>query len=59
MKSMMQGIAEDMLLKVNPYEALRESELLKKLEKSRKNAKEGMYKNAQEVSCDIREKYDL
>ncbi len=46
-------------LKVNPYEALRESELLEKLEKSREYATQGIYKDADEVSFDIRTKYGL
>ena len=44
---------------VNPYEALTEHELLNKLEKSRKHAVQGMYKDATEVSRDIRAKYGL
>ena len=44
---------------VNPYEALTEYEILTKLEKSRENAENGMYKDASEVSADIRRKYGL
>ena len=44
---------------VNPYEALTEYEILTKLEKSRENPENGMYKDASEVSADIRRKYGL
>lgn len=43
----------------NPYETLTEHDLLDKLEKSRKHAAQGMYKDAAEVSCDMRTKYGL
>ena len=43
----------------NPYEALTEHELLDKLEKSREHAAQGMYKDATEVSRDMRAKYGL
>lgn len=43
----------------NPYEALAEHEMLNKLEKSREHAAQGMYKEAAEVSRDMREKYGL
>lgn len=43
----------------NPYEALTEQEILDKLEKSREHAAQGMYKNAAEVSRDMRAKYGL
>lgn len=43
----------------NPYEALAEHEMLDKLEKSRKHAVQGMYKDATEVSLDMRIKYGL
>lgn len=43
----------------NPYEALTEHEILNKLEKSREHAAQGMYKDAAEVSRDMREKYGL
>lgn len=43
----------------NPYETLTEIELLEKLEKSREHATQGMYRNAEEVSRDMREKYGL
>ena len=44
---------------VNPYEALSESELLAKLEKSRDHAEKRMYKDSTEVSRDMRKKYEL
>ena len=43
----------------NPYEALAEHELLTKLEKSREQATQGLYKDAEEVSRDMRKKYGL
>lgn len=43
----------------NPYEALTEHELLEKLKKSRSHASQGMYKDADEVIQDMREKYGL
>ena len=43
----------------NPYEALTEHEILDKLEKSRGHATQGMYKEATNVSLDMREKYGL
>lgn len=43
----------------NPYEALEEHEILDKLEKSREHAAEGMYKDAAEVSRNMRTKYGL
>ena len=43
----------------NPYEALTEHEILDKLEKSREHAAQGMYKEATEVSRDMRKKYGL
>ena len=45
--------------KANPYEALTEQEILGKLKKSREHAAQGIYKEAVEVSRDLREKYDL
>lgn len=44
---------------VNPYEALSEVEILDKLEKSRESATLGKYRDATEVSRDMREKYGL
>lgn len=43
----------------NPYEALTEHEILDKLEKSREHTAQGMYKDATEVSRDMRAKYGL
>lgn len=43
----------------NPYGALTEHEILDKLEKSREHAAQGMYKDAAEVSRDMRAKYGL
>lgn len=43
----------------NPYEALSEVEILEKLEKARERAAQGMYRDAAEVSHDMREKYGL
>lgn len=43
----------------NPYRALTEQEVLDKLERSREHAAQGMYKNATEVSHDLRTKYGL
>ena len=45
--------------RVNSYEALTEPEILDRLEKSRRHAAQGMYKEAAEVSRDLRQKYDL
>lgn len=45
--------------KVNPYEALTEQEISDRLKKSREHAAQGMYKEAAEVSRDLRQKYDL
>lgn len=44
---------------VNPYEALTEHEILDKLEKSREHAAQGMYKDAIDVSFDMRAKYGI
>ena len=41
---------------MNPYETLTENEILVTLEKSRKQAEQGMYKDATEVSHDLRRK---
>lgn len=43
----------------NPYEALAEHEILDKLEKSRAHAAQGMYKDALELSYDMRAKYGI
>ena len=44
---------------VNPYEALSEAEILDKLAKSRESAKQGMNRDATELSRDMRAKYGL
>ena len=44
---------------VNPYEALSETKIIEKLEKSREHAAQGMYRNAIDVSRDMRAKYGL
>ena len=46
-------------ISANPYEALSEIEILEKLEKSREHAAQGMYKDAYDVSRDMRTKYGL
>ena len=43
----------------NPYKALSEVEMLEKLEKAREHAEQGMYKDAHDVSRDMRVKYGL
>lgn len=43
----------------NPYEVLTENQIMDKLEKSREHAAQGMYKDATEVSRDMRAKYGL
>ena len=43
----------------NPYEALSEAEILEKLQRSREHAEQGMYKDATDVSNDMRSKYSL
>ena len=43
----------------NPYGALSEDEILKKLEKSRESAVQGSYRDAADVSRDMRAKYGL
>ena len=43
----------------NPYEALTEHELLEKLGKSREHAAQGMVRDANDVSRDMRAKYGL
>ena len=43
----------------NPYEVLSEIEILEKLEKSRESAAQGMYRDATDVSRDMRAKYGL
>lgn len=46
-------------ISVNPYEALSEVEILEKLEKSREHAEQGLYRDAGDVSRDMRERYGL
>lgn len=43
----------------NPYKALSEVEMLEKLEKAREHAAQGMYRDAYDVSHDMRTKYGL
>ena len=43
----------------NPYVAMSEEMLLKKLERSRTSASQGNYKSADSVIADMREKYEL
>ncbi len=43
----------------NPYGELSEVEILERLEKSRESAAQGMYRDATEVSRDMRTKYGL
>ena len=44
---------------VNPYTALTEHEIIDKLGRAREHAAQGMYKDAAEVSRDMRAKYGL
>ena len=43
----------------NPYKALSEVKMLEKLEKAREHAAQGMYKDAYDISHDMRAKYGL
>jgi DNA-damage-inducible protein J len=43
----------------NPYTSLSEDEILRQLEVSRSHASEGMYRDADDVIIDMREKYGL
>ena len=43
----------------NPYTSLSEDEILQQLEVSRSHASEGMYRDADDVIIDMREKYGL
>ena len=43
----------------NPYKALSEVEMLEKLAKAREHVSQGMYKDASDVSRDMRAKYGL
>ena len=47
------------MVSANPYEALSEVEILEKLEKSRESAAQRMYRDAIEVSRDMKAKYGL
>lgn len=46
-------------VKADPYETLSEEELLKKLETSRQHAKQGKYRDADEVIGDMRARYGI
>ena len=46
-------------ISANPYGALSEDEILKKLENAREHAEQGMYKDAYDVSRDMRAKYGI
>ena len=43
----------------NPYTAISEDELEKKLKKSRESSKEGNYRSADSMIADMRERYGL
>jgi len=43
----------------NPYTAMSEEEILRKLEQSRLHANQGKYRNADEVVSDMRAKYGI
>ena len=43
----------------NPYAAMSEEEFLEKLEKSRKHAEQGKFKDAENVVADMRAKYGI
>ena len=43
----------------NPYTSLSEDEILQQLDVSRSHASEGMYRDADDVIIDMREKYGL
>lgn len=43
----------------NPYAAMTEDEILRKLELSREHAKQGLYRDADEIVTDLRGKYGL
>lgn len=47
------------MVSTNPYEALSETEIFEKLQRSREHAEQGMYKDATDVSNDMRAKYGL
>ncbi len=44
---------------VHPYAAMSEEEILRKLERSREHARQGMYRDADDVIADMRAKYGL
>lgn len=44
---------------INPYVTLTEDEVLGKLERSREHAVQGMYREAEDVVRDMRDKYGL
>ena len=43
----------------NPFKAMTEDEILKKLELAREHARKGMYRDADDVITDMRAKYGL
>ena len=43
----------------NPYAAMTEDEILRKLERAREHAGQGMYRNADEVIMDMRGRYGV
>ena len=45
--------------RANPYHTLTENEMLDKLERSRKHADDGMYRDADDIVSDMRAKYGL
>ena len=53
------GTVENETNSGNPYEVLKEDELLNKLNVSRKHAERGMVRNVEEVIMDMRKKYKL
>ena len=48
-----------LFIEKTPYEALSEVEILEMLEKSREHVAQGMYRDATDVSHDMRAKYGL
>ena len=52
-------VDDDLKIKSDEYETLTEREILQKLEKSREHVTQGMFRDADAVSCDMREKYGL
>ena len=45
--------------RTNPYQSLTEQQILDKLETSRKHTLQGLYKDAEDVSRNMRDKYGL